>query len=201
MASGHTTQKGGLTTVPEDHYHSLHYESMQRPNNCTCYTNAEVDKVLPKRVLKSNIVRALEFCFQQSQNTTWRDLMLANSSMEPLAPKRSICGNRAIAKWCHCNLTKYTGEVSQSWPETQGKEMRMIMYSWASTLHRLLNQWYGVHCWCSVVKMFTICVTPSLLWTLMEPWNIKGWGCRVKTVLSRSILKSVLIIQGNPHVK
>lgn len=72
--------------------------------------------------------------------------------------------------------------------------MRVIIYSWASTAQRLLSQCYGVHCWCSVVKMFTICVTLPLLWTLMEPSNIKAWGWGTKTQLNRSTLKSLLAV-------
>lgn len=115
-----------------------------------------------------------------------------SSNMELLALRSGIYENWAIAQRCQGDFTEHASKVSLSRPETQGKEMRVIIYSWASTVQRLLNQWYGVHCWCSVVKMFTICVTLSLLWTLMEPSNIKAWGWGTKTQLSRSTLKSLL---------
>lgn len=115
-------------------------------------------------------------------------------SMELLALQSGMYENRALARRCQGDFTERASKVSLSQPETQGKEMRVIIYSWASTAQRLLNQWYGVRCWCSAVKMFTICVTLSLLWTLMELSNIKAWGWGTKTWLSRSTLKSLLAV-------
>lgn len=114
--------------------------------------------------------------------------------MELLALQSGTYENRPLARRCQGDFTEHASKVSLSQPETQGKEMRVIIYSWASTAQRLLNQWYGVHCWCSAVKMFTICVTLSLLWTLMEPSNIKAWGWGTKTWLNRSTLKSLLAV-------
>lgn len=112
-----------------------------------------------------------------------------SSSVELLAPQRGTYENWALTLQCQGDFTEHIRKVSLSWPETQGKEMRVIMYSWASTVQRLLNQWYGVHCWCSVVKMFTICVTLSLLWTLMEPSNIKSMGVGNKNTTKPKYLK------------
>lgn len=117
-----------------------------------------------------------------------------SSTAELLAPQRGTYENWATALQCQGDFTEHVRKVSPSWPETQGKEMSVIMYSWASTVQRLLNQWYGVHCWCSVVKMFTICVTLSLLWTLMEPSNIKAWGWGTNTQWSQSTWKSLLAV-------
>lgn len=109
--------------------------------------------------------------------------------VELLAPQRGTYESWALALQCQGDFTEHIRKVSLSWPEIQGKEMRVIMYSWASTVQRLLNQWYGVHCWCSVVKMFTICVTLSLLWTLMEPSNIKSMGVGNKNTMKPKYLK------------
>lgn len=146
----------------------------------------------PKRVLilSSTIWRK----YISENQRTLQAKARTGASTELLAPQSGIYENWAIAGRCQGDFTEHASKVSLSRPETQGKEMRVIIYSWASTVQRLLNQWYGVRCWCSVVKMFTICVTLSLLWTLMEPSNIKAWGWGTKTQLSQSTWKSLLAV-------
>lgn len=103
-----------------------------------------------------------EYAFMKKQRTRQAN----KRSHQLLALQSDTYENWAIAQRCQGGFTEGASKVSLSRPETQGKEMRVIIHSWASTVQRLLNQWYGVRRWCSVVKMFTICVTPSLLWTL-----------------------------------
>lgn len=145
-----------------------------------------------KRILILALYIWWKYISENQKTCQWK--AHTSSSVELLAPQRDIHENWAIAPQYQGDFTEHVRKVSLSWPETQGKEMRVIMYSWASTVQRLLNQWYGVHCWCSVVKMFTICVTLSLLWTLMEPSNIKAWGCfyENKTMLKPKYLKITL---------